>query len=211
MMERGLYDHIVDAVLDAAGRALSGRAGQALAVDAGCGEGSYARALRGRLGCDVLAFDVSKDAAYVAAGGGADVLWAVADVARIPVADEAADLVLDAFTPANYREFSRILRPGGCIVKVVPGPFHMRELRHAARHAIRSESYSNERVVEHFAACADLVNRARATRTVELRDGEARDLAGMSPVLFGASERDVAAIELDRITVDAEVLVGRRR
>ena len=210
LMEQGLYDHVAAMLVDALKQYLPAREERPLVVDAGCGEGTYARAVRDALGCRMLAFDLSKDAAYVAAAGNSDVCWAVADVADIPVRDGAASAVVDAFTPANYSEFVRILKPGGILAKIVPGSEHMRELRHAARGLIRSESYSNERVASYFAEHFEEVGRLRATQTVELDPAQARSLKAMTPVLFGVDARERDAVPVDRITVDAELLVGRR-
>ena len=69
ILEAGYYDHVKEAVLTAVGRALSPSEGPAAVnatpfrvLDAGCGEGFYARAIRENLCVDVVAFDLSKDA-----------------------------------------------------------------------------------------------------------------------------------------------------
>ena len=74
ILEAGYYDHVKEAVLTAVGRALSPSEGPAAVnatpfrvLDAGCGEGFYARAIRENLCVDVVAFDLSKDAMLMAA------------------------------------------------------------------------------------------------------------------------------------------------
>ena len=150
---RGAYRHVLDGLLDVL--AALDPAPRAV-LDAGCGEGSYARAVAaapGLGGPTVFALDLAKDALQVASRGGSDVLWMAADVARIPLRGASVDCVLDVFTPANYAEFDRVLTPGGIVCKVVPSGAHLHELRHAARGIVRSEDYANDRV-------ADVLRRA---------------------------------------------------
>ena len=55
--------------------------------------------------------------------------WFVADLKRLPVRSAAADVVLNVFSPADYAEFRRVLAPDGELLKVVPGPDYLREVR----------------------------------------------------------------------------------
>lgn len=208
---RGAYRHVLDGLLDVL--AALDPAPRAV-LDAGCGEGSYARAVAaapGLGGPTVFALDLAKDALQVASRGGSDVLWMVADVARIPLRGASVDCVLDVFTPANYAEFDRVLTPGGIVCKVVPSGAHLHELRHAARGIVRSEDYANDRVADYFAEHYNVVARVPTSRTVALDEAARADLLAMTPLLFGADPADVARIELPAVTVAAEILVGRRR
>lgn len=208
---RGAYRHVLDGLLDVL--AALDPAPRAV-LDAGCGEGSYARAVAaapGLGGPTVFALDLAKDALQVASRGGSDVLWMVADVACIPLRGASVDCVLDVFTPANYAEFDRVLTPGGIVCKVVPSGAHLHELRHAARGIVRSEDYANDRVADYFAERYNVVARVPTSRTVALDEAARADLLAMTPLLFGADPADVARIELPAVTVAAEILVGRRR
>lgn len=226
VMGRGLYDHVIEAVLGCVASALNGDFGcgegaagcapvrdgagaRGLVVDAGCGEGSYAKRVHAVLGCPVFAFDIAKEAVQVAASGGNDVLWAAADLARIPVRDDAAGCLINVFTPANYGEFARVLAPGGVLVKVVPGGGHLRELRHAFRDRLKSEEHSNARVLEYFEEHCALLERVPVARTFALDASLLADVVRMTPVLFGVGESELAACDVDELTVTAEVLVGR--
>ena len=46
----------------------------------------------------------------------------------LPVADQAAAVVLNVFAPRNGAEFRRILAPGGRLLVVTPNPGHLQEL-----------------------------------------------------------------------------------
>ena len=41
------------------------------------------------------------------------------------------DTILNLFSPSNYQEFDRILKPGGQVIKVVPAASYLKELRQA--------------------------------------------------------------------------------
>ena len=103
-------------------------------LDAGCGEGYYTagvfQALRsaGRRP-RVAGTDISKFILRSAARRERGVEFAVASSYRLPLADGAADLLLDCFSPLALEEFRRVLRPGGVFMYVVPGERHLWELK----------------------------------------------------------------------------------
>ena len=179
-------------------------------VDAGCGEGYFARTVRRTTGATVCAFDISRDSVQLAAREDAEdgISWLVADLAAIPVQTGAADVVLDVFSPAHYGEFRRILAPGGRLIKVVPAANHLREVRELAAGQLRHRGYSNERVVEHLEVSCTLLSRRTVSSTLELTPEVRAALVAMTPILFSV---DTAAIDwtpLTHATVEAEVLVG---
>lgn len=208
IFDAGYYDRIVEGV---AGY-LDARPRLRRIVDVGCGEGFYAkRLLEGEHGAGriVVGLDLSKEAVQIAARGGNEACWIVGDLAALPLQDESADALLDVFTPAHYAEFARVLAPGGVLLKVVPGPNHLRELRHAFRDLIRSESYSNQRVVDHFRSRFELIDRIPLRKTSPTTPAELRAFVRMTPLLFGVDGKAADERRVDEITVDAELLVGR--
>lgn len=212
----GIYDGIADALCEvvaklAADRIAAGGEGRLRVLDAGCGEGHFARAVAARTGARVWAFDISKDSVQLAAGAdaGDGVVWFVADLASIPVACGAVDCVLDVFSPAHYGEFRRVLAPGGHLVKVVPTENHLHELRERAAGQLAHGDYSNERVVEHLEESCELVGRRRVSRTQELEPGELEALVAMTPLLFHVDRAAIDWTDVREVTVEADILVGR--
>ncbi|MDM8162619.1 putative RNA methyltransferase [Collinsella intestinalis] len=205
----GLYAPVAQAVVTALAER-SPSSGQPLRVlDAGCGEGYFAEAVR-RTGAAVCAFDISRDSIQLAAGQNAEdgILWFVADLAAIPVQDGAIDAVIDVFSPAHYGEFRRVLAPGGRVIKVVPTAHHLHEVRELAADQLRHSAYSNRRVIDHFAASCRLISRTTVSHTLALTPKVRDALIAMTPLLFSV---DAAAIDwsgLTQATVEAEVLVG---
>jgi 23S rRNA (guanine745-N1)-methyltransferase len=104
-----------------------------LIVDAGCGDGYYLQHLSDALASAdrapaVLGFDISKWAVQSAARR-CSATWLVASNRRIPLADNAADALLDLFGFPDYASFARILRPAGLLLRVTALDEHLLELR----------------------------------------------------------------------------------
>ena len=55
--------------------------------------------------------------------------WLVGSNAKLPVQSATLDRVLCLFGFPAYAEFARVLKPGGQLLLVDPGPDHLRELR----------------------------------------------------------------------------------
>lgn len=206
IMEHGYYREVHQAVA----ASLNELASTATVIDAGCGEGSYAKdAARALPHSTVLGLDIAKDAIRVAARGGGPVRWLVADLANIPLSDSTVDAILNVFTPANYDEFKRVLKPGGMLIKVIPAPQHMHELRELAGEQLSETDFVDRGVSEHLMRHMNVVGRARVTQTSPVQPEDALDLVRMSPVAFSVEERALDLDALTHITVDAEVICAR--
>ncbi len=158
----------------------------------------------------ILAFDISTEAIKQAAKSSQPVKWMVADITNIPMKDQSVDCILDVFTPANYKEFVRILKPGGVLVKVVPGASHMSQLRKAAAPLLRNKSYSNEEVLD-FEKNFEMVSTTPVSKTMEIGKEHLADLVRMTPLLFDVDKSRLDVSGIREITVEAEVLVGESR
>ena len=210
----GYYDHIVDEVVDTVGR-LFGDMEELVVLDAGCGEGGYSAALETSLAArgvnsQVLAFDIAADAIKVAAGND-NVKWMIADITNIPVKDDVVDCILDVFTPANYKEFNRVLKDNGYLVKVVPGSDHLKELRAVVSDQLQNKEYSNEEVTDYFEGHYELVSRVKCAKTHELSGENLENLVRMTPLLFDVDKSKLDLSGVKEITIEGEVLVGRKK
>ena len=66
--------------------------------------------------------------------------FAVASSFHLPLADGAADVLLDCFSPLALEEFRRVLRPGGVFLYVVPAADHLWQLKEGRY----DQPYANE-------------------------------------------------------------------
>ena len=180
-------------------------------VDAGCGEGYYVRNVCPERPLTRVGFDLAKDAVRMAARGAGEAAFFVADLANIPLADACADAVLDVFTPANYAQFGRILKPGGVLLKLAPRTGYLHELREAAGDRLRRASYDGGDVERYAQSRMELLETRTITYTKEINPELALHTARMTPMLAGI---DVDALDLSavtRITIDETLYIGRVR
>lgn len=207
---KGYYEHILQATISAV-KDIKASCGleEMVLVDAGCGEGYYSTELAGIDGLQIIAFDIASDAIKQAAKSPADVAWTIADITNIPVKDDVCDVILDVFTPANYKEFGRILKKGGYIIKIIPGTNHLIELRKAASNQLRNKEYSGEEVSGYFEKHYEVVSSETLTNTMPIDQETLKTLTAMTPLLFDADKSKLNLSEIKEITVEAQLLIGR--
>ncbi|HEL2738492.1 TPA: methyltransferase domain-containing protein [Streptococcus suis] len=204
-LEAGYYDHLY--------AALEGKIaelGLQSVLDIGCGEGFYSRKLAEKMDLDILAFDISKDSILLAAKSDRtkSVKWFVGDLTKLPIQDKTIDGILDIFSPANYQEFARVLKAGGAILKLVPGPNHLKELRHLAKDQLRKESYDNQDIVDHFKSYLGQVEQVLVSRTMPITVTYAQVLADMTPLFFQVDQSKLDLSQLTEITIEGLLLIG---
>ena len=182
-------------------------------LDAGCGEGYYARTLAEQFpSACVLGVDLSRDAITAAARTQSRVNWLVADLKRLPVSDASMDVLLDVLTPADYAEFRRVLKPDGLLIKVIPGTEYLREVRTAVAPYLRSgDEYDNSRVREHLCAHADILSETVLHRTSPLTREQSAAFLRMTPMTFSVPREVLESLSLSEMTIHMHVLCCRMR
>ncbi len=102
-------------------------------IDAGCGDCYYTLAVLDYLKAKqprIIGVDISKDALIASRLKEIQgITGAVASVFAMPVCSESCDLVLNVFSPFAPEEYRRILKDGGCLIRVVPMENHLIELK----------------------------------------------------------------------------------
>lgn len=204
----GFYRPLTDEIAAVLSRYIEKTEPAPLLVDAGCGEGFFLTEILRRFPGRGIGFDISKEAVRLASRLSSDILWMAADLGNIPVKNGQASALLNILTPANYAEFSRVLQKGGLLIKVIPGPGYLKELRALAAPSLRSGGYSGEATLAYFKQNARLIETRSLAWSRPLDPASARDIARMTPML---SHVDIERLPLDSLTeisMEMEILIG---
>ena len=204
----GFYDELIDSLT----ALLKKHAADGPILDAGCGEGSFLKAIVPNAATHpCLGLDLSRPGVQRAARGGGGWLWTVGDLSRLPLQTDSMAAVLNILTPANYPEFSRVLQAGGVMLKVVPGERYLAEVRALAKDRLRHEAYSNERVIRLFTERFSVTEIKEIRHVYPLTSAQATDLVAMTPLTQGIKKEQLDLAALDSVTIHMHILVGRSR
>ncbi|MHC5269751.1 methyltransferase domain-containing protein [Enterococcus sp. LJL98] len=183
-------------------------------LDVGCGEGSFLHQLKTQTPLlPSIGFDLSKEGVYLASDYGEELFWCVADLTNLPFQSQSFETILNLFSPSNYQEFTRVLTPGGQLIKVVPGSGYLKELRAAFYPEDQAkQNYSNQAVVDKFQETFHESERHLLTYVFEVPENSQLSLLEMSPLEWGVApeiKKELQKNPLKKITIDLEVLIGR--
>jgi 23S rRNA (guanine745-N1)-methyltransferase len=187
-------------------------------LDVGCGEGSFVRKLTegGHTGTTV-GFDISKEGIYLATNQPLveNIFWCVADLANLPFANHSFDTILNIFSPSQYKEFSRVLKPDGKLIKIIPDEFYLTELRRAYfPENLDKQVYSNQKVIDKFQEEMMVEHVERITYTFDIPEDLRLDFLDMSPLEWSVEPDRKAQVRqnpLEQITIDVNLLIGTPR
>lgn len=204
----GVGRHVLDAVVDRAGRCAL--PADAVVVDLGCGGGEVLAAVAAAMPITGVGFDLSAAAIDLAARRHPSLTWAIANAdRRLPLVDASVHLIVSVHGRRNPAECQRALRSDGYLVVVVPAHDDLTELRQQVQGRAAARDRTDTVVAEHREYFS-LVDRAT------VRDRHALDRPALLALLRGTyrGERTSAAArvqELDRleVTVASDVLVFR--
>ncbi|NIF20193.1 23S rRNA (guanine(745)-N(1))-methyltransferase [Candidatus Pantoea multigeneris] len=155
-------------------------------LDIGCGEGYYTDAMATALQPlhgQVYGLDVAKIAVRLAAKRYPQVLFCVASSQRLPFADASLDAVVRIYAPCNEAELQRVIKPGGWLLTVTPGPHHLQQFkaliyREVKLHEPESKCYAGFTQVE----------QQSLGYPMTLNSADATTLLQMTPFAWRASE-----------------------
>ncbi|HET7017362.1 MAG TPA: methyltransferase domain-containing protein [Streptosporangiaceae bacterium] len=163
-------------------------------VEVGAGTGYYLAAVLDRLPDRIgLALDRSKSALQVAARSHARIAAIGCDAWRpLPVADNAAELVISLFAPRDGAELARILSPSGSLIVGTPTQDHLSELI-GPLGLLSVDEHKQTRLADklspHFEPTATVEHRA----TLRLRHPAVTALATMGPGYWHTDPSALAA------------------
>lgn len=196
----GVYDPLIGEVANSV-RSLNAEV--PFVLDAGCGEGSFLARLHGDVqNALLLGIDISRDGIGLAASHYEPVMWCVADVTRLPLCSKSTDVVLNVLSPANYGEFQRILKPGGIIIKVLPGEDYLREIR---QRLAGVAPYSNDEVLTKLEDNINVRSRSSLHYEVNVTCELWEAMVQMTPL---SQHREVSGEPPTSLTIDLQIIEG---
>ncbi|HGK5976033.1 TPA: putative RNA methyltransferase [Streptococcus agalactiae] len=209
VLENGYYNHILEAI----SKVLENNSQFHSVLDIGCGEGFYSRQLVNKHEKTFLAFDISKDSIQLAAKSDQSrlVKWFVSDLANLPIQDSSIDIILDIFSPANYKEFRRVLSDDGILVKVVPVAEHVQELREKASQYLKQKDYSNQKILDHFRENFEIISEQKVVQSYNCSQQERQAFIDMTSLLFSVDKTTIDWASISEITVGALIVIGKKR
>ncbi|WP_367671250.1 23S rRNA (guanine(745)-N(1))-methyltransferase [Serratia symbiotica] len=182
-------------------------------LDIGCGEGYYTAELAARLeqrhNVAVYGLDIAKVAIRYAAKRYPAVSFCVASSHRLPFAERSMDAVLRIYAPCKAGELARVMKPGGILMTVSPGPRHLYQLKAQVYQQVQLHDGQEERL-EGF-GCE---SREALAYTMALSGGQAANLLQMTPFAWRASpevQQQLAASESFACETDFVIAVHRRQ
>jgi 23S rRNA (guanine745-N1)-methyltransferase len=175
-------------------------------LDAGCGEGYFAAALASRYPASkILALDISKTAVQMAAFKDSPVYWLVGDIGKLPLATASLDVVLNILTPANYAEFSRVLKPGAHVVKVIPGEQYLQEIRALTGLDAYRDTSARELFYSHYMEAIETELLYRQPLTPD----QAEAVLQMTPLTRHVEFSGFDPSQLPEVTIHLHILNGQ--
>ncbi|WP_368489675.1 methyltransferase domain-containing protein [Clostridium sp. BJN0013] len=187
-------------------------------LDVGCGEGfhiySIFQKVKENQNNTYVEVDISKDSINIAARNNADIIWCIADLARLPFQNKSFDVILNILSPANYGEFERILNDKGIVIKVVPRSNYLKELRETIYIDNDVSDYSNSKVINYFKQKLDVEDIQNINYKFDISKEFLPHFIKMTPLTWGKStERlnDVYKKNISSITVDLTLIIGTKK
>lgn len=172
-------------------------------LDIGCGEGYYTAAIAAALPrASGFALDISREAVKRACRRSPQVEWLVASMARVPLPAQSCELLISVFSPLDWAEASRLLAPGGRLLRVGPTNAHLLELRTALYETVRD--YVDDKHLAQLPAGIRPAGVVPLEFTLDLDHPEARaDLMAMTPHGWraNAQRRDAVVANPLRVSV----------
>ncbi len=189
-------------------------------LDAGCGEGSHLGEITGYVRdmtsnhIQGVGIDISKDGILIASKAYFDIIWCVADLARLPFTDKEFDVIINILSPSNYSEFHRTLKDDGILIKVIPGSTYLKELRRALYDERDKQTYSNDKIIEHYGNNFDIIDVQEILYRKKIDEDQLIHLIRMTPLSWATTERRIKEaldMKIGEITVDYTIITGKKR
>lgn len=184
-------------------------------LDVGTGEGTplaVLQKIRNQPKDIYIGFDISRAGVQLATQLNPALFFCLADLRQLPFANHSMDTIIELFSPSDYQEFHRVLKPGGAIFKVIPTNQYLHEMRQLLypendQHQQYDNSAVKELFFQHYSHSTSINVRYQFNLPESLRAA----MILMSPLHWGKNARKLAPHEVQKlssVTVDVDLLIG---
>lgn len=213
-LEQGYYSPLAASLAQCVKEQLGGKTAQEprVILDAGCGEGYYTRMVgeslrQAGMPAVMIGMDISREAIRLAATGYRNARFFVASLFRVPLISRSADLIINCFAPACDHEFSRVLKPDGRLITVLPGRKHLFELKAI----LYDNPYENDERGPELPSFETLETK-RVTDEIEIQGNQSvLDLLFMTPYFWRTPEAGInrlKSVDALKTTIDFIIQVS---
>ena len=216
-LSSGLYEPIAKQLADITFAQMSDllgtEKGEICLLDAGCGEGYYLdfifNAIQEKESKRALSFiglDISKPAISEAARRNKQISWIVGTNRQPPIDNASVDIILCVFGFQSFEGFNKILKPGGKVILVEPGPDHLMELRAIIYPEVRKSDPQDLSYLEETGfSMTD--SQQLQFKTGSINNEQINNLLIMTPHLYRATkEGREAASHLQKLELTVDVV-----
>ena len=202
-LRKGYYGRFADGVCDLLSKYVAADA--ETVIDAGCGEGYYSERIAESCSVNVVGFDLSKAAIESAAArakreGREDLMFAVAGIYSMPIADGCADGVVNLFAPCAEDEFLRVLKKGGVLLVAGAGEDHL----YGLKERLYETPYKNEKRNDMPQKMKHLEHITVRFELVLTEESDKQALFSMTPYYYRTSKEDASKLFGAPLTTEAE-------
>ena len=172
-------------------------------LDMGCGTGYYTQNFANL--ATTFGIDISKNAIKYAAKHDKKSLYIVGSNKRTPFCDNYFDILVHIFSPNFENEDLRVLKKGGIIINVEPGPKHLIELKNL----LYKKAYFNEEK-NHFYTHLKIKDKKSLIYQVKIDDNDIHNLIMMTPYFYKTKKEDLQALKLNHkmdLTIDFSITI----
>jgi 23S rRNA (guanine745-N1)-methyltransferase len=157
-------------------------------LDVACGEGYYTNylhsALNNSIPINTYGVDISKSAiiscqSNANANGLHDISYCIGNLDYIPFLNNSFNLLLNCFAPINAIEFNRVLEKDGYFIRVLPGMYHLYELKEF----LYSEIHLNQPKEDEIPGFS-LENQYQVDDIITLNNEQIQNLFTMTPYYY---------------------------
>ncbi len=172
-------------------------------LDLGCGDGSYLHWLSGVFPeAKLWGSDISKNAIRRAATYVKNAEFSVASNFHLPFVSSSLDFILSVFSPVDSKEISRVLRPKGVFIRVLPGEAHFKELKEVIYDV--ATPHEAPEPLNH----GELIETLNVKNKVTLTNASLAQLIGMTPLNWrGDSEGKKALLNREEFSLQFDFVL----